>query len=120
MSSQCKHGSGTVPFHKKLKEAAQVGFGLFTFCLISIAGLSTIVWLTLLALDPAHSAINAALRVADLARIPLGVTTGMSIFFAAVTWDSAGIRAPAIERSSSPASSLIPYRRTVEHEREVS
>jgi len=70
---------------------------MLTFCAISIAGIAALAWAVLVALDPRHQAFQALTTVVQFARIPLEVASGLAIFFAAVTWDSARMRIDSFE-----------------------
>ena len=96
-------------FFVRLQEAVQVGFGVFLFCDISIVGISAIAWLVFLAIDPQHAPIKAALAAVGFSRIPLEVTTGLAVFFAAVNWHST--------QSEAELSSISVRRRLIEIER---
>ena len=112
--------SGHVSPIEKLKEAVRVGFGVFAFCSITILGVSIIAWLVLAALDPAHAALAAAMRVARFDLIPLGVVTGLSAFFAAITWDSPWTTTENFERNVHRRLAAIEQRLQIESRREVS
>ena len=88
MNSQRKQSNDAAPFLLRLREAIQVGLGLFLFCTVSMLGIAAIAWLVSVAMDPHHSGVKAALEIVRFSRIPLGVTTGLAIFFAAVSWRS--------------------------------
>jgi hypothetical protein len=79
-------------FFQRVLEAIQVGIWMLAFCAISIAGFAALAWAVLVALDPRHQALEAMTTVVQFARIPLGVASGLSVFFAAITWDSARMR----------------------------
>ncbi len=99
MKARWNDQSGRVPFIEKLKEAVQVGLGVFLFCAVSIVGISAIAWPILIALDPAHSTFTAAIRVVRFDLIPLGVVTGLAIFLAALSWDSPWTKTENFERN---------------------
>ncbi|WP_263352519.1 hypothetical protein [Acidicapsa acidisoli] len=115
-----KQWGGGLPFLLRLLEAVQVGFGIFLFCSISILAISVLAWLVFLAMDPRHQPLKAALDVMRFSRIPWGVTTGLSIFFAAVNWHST--------KPETNISDISLYRRVIaiekllelEHKREIS
>jgi hypothetical protein len=120
MKASRKKWNGGVPFLVRLQEAVQVCFGVFLFCTSSILGISAIVWLVLVAIDPQHEPLRAALAVARFSRIPWGVTTGLAIFFAAVNWQSTERRANLLNLSVSRRLSEIEKRLGFDREREVS
>jgi len=112
--------SGCVPFLEKLKEAVQVGFGVFLFCTVSIVGISAAGWAILVVLDPAHSILVAAIQVTRFDLIPLGVTAGLAIFFAALSWDSPWATTEAFERNIQRRLTAIEQHLGIEGKREVS
>ncbi len=88
MMSRRKQWNGGAPFLVRLQEAIQAGFDIFLFCSIAILAISAVAWLLLMAIDPRHLPLRAALAVARFSYIPWGVTSGLSIFFAGVNWHS--------------------------------
>jgi hypothetical protein len=93
---------------------------MLTLCAISILGISSLVWAALVALDPRHSFLEAMLTVARFDRIPLGIASGLAVFFAAVTWDSARIRLDSFESLADREPAAVRFRQRVHREREVS
>ena len=120
MNTRFQYRSPAVPLLEKLKDATRVAWGVFLFCSVSIVGLSILAWLVLWVLDPMHSAFAAAKWVARFDRIPLGVTSGMAIFFAAVSWDSAEARLGNLNRSVHRRLTVIENRLGIKYEREAS
>ena len=120
MKARWNEQSGPVPFLEKLKEAVQVGLGVFLFCAVSIVGISAIAWPILIALDPVHSTLTSAIRVARFDLIPLGVITGLAIFFAALSWDSPWASTETFERNIQRRLTAIEQHLGIEAKREVS
>jgi hypothetical protein len=118
-----KKWNGGVPFLIRLQKSFQVCVGVFVFCTCSILGISAIGWLVLVAIDPQHKPLMAALVVARFSRIPWGITTGLAIFFAAVNWQSTQRRGERLEVSEISVSrrlAAIEKRLGLSREREVS
>jgi len=120
MKARWNDQSGRVPFLEKLQEAVQVGLGVFVFSAVSIAGISAVAWPILIVLDPAHSTLTAAIRVWRFDVIPFGVTTGLAIFFAALSWNSPWVTTETFERSVHRRLTAIEERLRMESRREVS
>src|SRR5271163_1134463 len=105
-------------FFGRIMEAVRVGFCMLTVCAISILGISSLVWAALVALDPRHSLLEAMFMVARFDRIPLGLASGLAVFFAAVTWDSARIRLDSFETLADRDHAAVRFRRRLHQERE--
>jgi len=115
-----KQRNGGLSLLLRLLEAAQVGFGTFLFCSISILAISGIAWAVFLAMDPQHLPLKAALAVVQFSRVPWGVTTGLSIFFAAVNWHSTEPEANMSDISIHRRVIAIEKLLQLEHRREIS
>jgi hypothetical protein len=115
-----KQWNGGLPFLLRLLEAVQVGFGIFLFCSISILAISAIAWAVFLAMDPQHLPLKAALSVVRFSRVPWGVTTGLSVFFAAVNWNSTEMEVNMSDISIYRRVIAIERLLELEHKREIS
>jgi hypothetical protein len=97
----------------RILEAVRVGLCMLALCACAILGISLLAWVILLALDPRHQALEAISAVLRLVRVPMGVACGLSVFFTAVTWDSARMRNDSFETLAdrrAPARSRQPLR----------
>jgi hypothetical protein len=120
MKFRRKHWNGGLPFLLRFLEAVQVGFGIFLFCSISILAISALAWAVFLAMDSQHLPLKAALAVVRFSRIPWGVTTGLSVFFAAVNWHSTKPEANMSDISVYRRLMAIEKLLELEHKREIS
>jgi len=107
-------------FAQRVLEAIQVGLWMLAFCAILITGIAALVWAVLVALDPRHQAFEALTTVVQFARIPLEVASGLAVFFAAVTWDSARMRIDSFETLADRRNVPSGKRHSLHSEREVS
>jgi hypothetical protein len=107
-------------FIGRVREAVRVGLWMLAFCAISITGIAAFVWAVLVALDPRHQAFEAMTTVVQFARIPLGVASGLAVFFAAVTWDSARMRIDSFETLADRRIIPSAKKERLSSEREVS
>jgi hypothetical protein len=120
MNSQEPLVNGATSFSRKLRQASLVGLRLFLFCVTSLVAVSAAAWCVFLATDPDHSALAALQRAFGVIQIPFGVTVGLCIFFAAVSWNSRLSTHEAMESRDSLRAQFALHRRTSADKREVS
>ena len=104
----------------RLFEVAQVAIGTLIFCSVTIVGLAAAAWVILVVADARHSGVNAVVLVAQYVRVPFGVAAGLSIFFAAVSWDSVRMRPSQLDESIDRRLAAIEQRLGIERVREIS
>ncbi|MFC5862976.1 hypothetical protein ACFPT7_11785 [Acidicapsa dinghuensis] len=100
--------SGVTSFAGKLKQAVFVCLRLFLFCVVSLVAVSIAAWCVFVAFEPDHAIFVALQRTVGFIRIPLGVTAGLCIFFAAVSWNT-----PASHYSNSGSKDISRFQMTL-------
>ncbi len=113
-------GIGTASFVGRLKQAILVGLRLFVFCDASLVAVAAVALCVLYAIDPHQSAITAARHALGFIRIPFGVTLGLCIFFAAVSWNYPESNRGALETKDLSAARVAIHRPRATGRREVS
>lgn len=112
--------NGQSSFSGRLKQAVLVCLRLFLFCVVSLAAVSVAAWCLFCIIDPDHSITSAIQRTLGFIRIPFGVTAGLCIFFAAVSWNSPISSHGALANKDLSGSHIAIHRRTSAGRREVS